>query len=72
MPAKEIFRRMKHVAMSSGSACTSKILEPSHVLQAINVPNNCIQGSIRFGIGKQNSKEEIKDVIQEFKKVLSN
>ena len=50
---------MKGIAASSGSACTSGSVEPSHVLLAMGVPMKLALGSIRFSLGTENSKEEI-------------
>ena len=50
---------MKDVAVSSGSACTSASLEPSHVLTAIGVPAELAHASIRFGVGRWTTEEEI-------------
>ncbi len=50
------------VALSSGSACTSATLEPSHVLKAIGVPDELAHGSIRFGLGRWNTVEEVDTV----------
>ena len=47
------------VAVSSGSACTSASLEPSHVLRAMDVGDELAHSSIRFGIGRFTTKEEI-------------
>ena len=47
------------VAISSGSACTSSIPKPSHVLKAIGLNNNLCNSSIRIGIGRFNTLEEI-------------
>ena len=55
---------MKGVAVSSGSACTSGSLEPSHVLKAMGVEPAIAQGSIRFSLGKDNIEEEIDYVIE--------
>jgi cysteine desulfurase len=47
------------VAMSSGSACTSATLEPSYVLKAIRVPHDRAHCSIRIGLGRFNSDEQV-------------
>lgn len=55
---------MKGVCASSGSACTSGSLDPSHVLLAMGLPHELAHGSLRFSIGEQNTEEEIDYVIQ--------
>jgi cysteine desulfurase len=50
---------LKDVAVSSGSACTSASLRPSHVLKAIGVPDDLAHASIRFGLGRPNTAEEV-------------
>jgi cysteine desulfurase len=47
------------VAISSGSACTSATLEPSHVLSALGVPEELAHSSIRFGLGRFNTAEDV-------------
>ncbi|MFQ5900761.1 MAG: cysteine desulfurase NifS [Thermodesulfobacteriota bacterium] len=54
---------MKGVAASSGSACTSGSLEPSHVLLAMGIPMETAHGSIRFSLGTDNTVEDIDYVI---------
>ena len=51
------------VAASSGSACTSGSLDPSHVLLAMGLPHETAHGSLRISIGEENTKEEIDQVI---------
>ena len=51
--------KLKNVAVSSGSACTSALPTPSHVLKAIGVDDSSIRSTIRIGIGKFNTTKEI-------------
>ena len=54
---------MEGIACSTGSACTSSSLEPSHVLMAIGLPPELAHGSLRFSLGKQNSERDISGVL---------
>ncbi len=54
---------LKDVAVSSGSACTSASLEPSYVLRALGVQEEMAHTSIRFGLGRFNTQEEVDFVI---------
>jgi len=51
------------VAASSGSACTSASLEPSHVLTAMGLPHEVAHGSLRLTLGRENTEEEINYVL---------
>lgn len=55
---------LKGICASSGSACTSGSLDPSHVLLALGLPHEIAHGSLRLSIGKQNTKEEIDYVLE--------
>jgi cysteine desulfurase len=56
---------MRNVAVSSGSACTSANIEPSYVLRALGIGDDLARSSIRFGIGRFNTVEEVEYVIGE-------
>ena len=55
---------------SSGSACTSGSLDPSHVLLAIGRPHEIAHGSLRLTLSEKNTKEEIDKVVDELKKII--
>jgi len=58
------------IAASSGSACTSGSLEPSHVLRAMGVPFTCAHGSIRFSLSRYNTEEEIDFIIEKMPGII--
>lgn len=58
------------ICASSGSACTSGSLEPSHVLRAMGVPFTAIHGSIRFSLSRYNTEAEIDRVIETMPKII--
>jgi len=58
------------ICASSGSACTSGSLEPSHVLRAMNVPFTAIHGSIRLSLSRFNTEDEIDYVIEKFPPII--
>jgi cysteine desulfurase len=55
---------LKDVAVSSGSACTSASMEPSYVLKALGMVNALAHTSIRFGLGRSNTEEEVDYVVE--------
>ena len=59
------------ICASSGSACTSGSLEPSHVLRAMGVPFTAAHGSIRFSLSRYNTEEEIDFVIEKLPPVIN-
>lgn len=60
----------KGICASSGSACTSGSLDPSHVLLAIGLPHEIAHGSLRITLSKDTTKEEIDFVVDELKKII--
>jgi len=57
------------IAASSGSACTSGSLDPSHVLLAMGLNHETAHGSLRLSLGRQNTEEEIEFVLKELPKI---
>ena len=61
---------MAGICGSSGSACTSGSLDPSHVLLAIGLPHEIAHGSLRLTLGEENTKEEMDYVIDQLKRIV--
>ena len=61
---------MAGICASSGSACTSGSLDPSHVLLAIGLPHEIAHGSLRLSLDESNTDEEIDFVIAEVSKAV--
>lgn len=62
---------LKEIALSSGSACTSATLEPSYVLRALGVGSDLAHSSIRFGLGRFNTEEEVDYVAKRIIEVVT-
>ncbi|MBE5813687.1 MAG: cysteine desulfurase NifS [Clostridiales bacterium] len=60
------------IEASSGSACTSGSLDPSHVLLAIGLPHEIAHGSLRLSLGMDNTEEEVETVLNELPKIVQN
>jgi cysteine desulfurase len=60
------------ICASSGSACTSGSLEPSHVLRALNVPFTAVHGSVRFSLSRYNTNADIDRIIEVFPGIVAN
>lgn len=61
---------MKGICASSGSACTSGSLDPSHVLLAIGLPHEKAHGSLRMTLSEENTKEEMDFVVENIKEIV--
>ena len=61
---------MEGICASSGSACTSGSLDPSHVLLAIGLPHEIAHGSLRLTLGEETTREEIDFVVETVKKIV--
>ena len=59
-----------HICVSTGSACSSKSLKPSHVLAALGVSDELIHGTVRFTTGDFTTEEDIDYVVECLKKVV--
>jgi len=60
------------ICASSGSACTSGSLEPSHILRAMHVPFTAIHGSVRFSLSRYNTEEDVHRVVEIFPTIVEN
>lgn len=63
---------MKGICASSGSACTSGSLDPSHVLLAIGLPHEIAHGSLRMTLSEETTKEDLDYVVENLKEIVSN
>ena len=60
------------ICASSGSACTSGSLDPSHVLTAMKVPFTAAHGSVRFSLSRYTTDEEVDRIIEVFPQIVAN
>lgn len=63
---------LEGICASSGSACTSGSLDPSHVLRAMHVPFTAVHGSIRFSMSRETTEEDIDHVLAVMPKIVDN
>ncbi|QHI73746.1 cysteine desulfurase NifS [Aminipila terrae] len=66
-----LYLDMKGIAVSTGSACSSASLVPSHVLSALGIPVEKIHGSLRFTVGEPTTKEDIDYVVEQLVEVVN-
>ncbi len=62
---------LKQIAVSTGSACSSGSLQPSHVILALGVPKEFSHGSLRFTVGQDNTLDDIETVIKDLPPIVS-
>jgi cysteine desulfurase len=68
--ANVLIGRMKDIAVSNGSACSSAVVESSHVLKAMGLTDEDAFASLRFSLGKNNIREDIEKVCSTIKKMI--
>jgi cysteine desulfurase len=68
--SENLIMNLRNIALSTGSACTSASLKPSHVLKAIGLNDEEAKSAVRFGLGRFNTDEEINFVIKEVIKTV--
>lgn len=68
--ASVMIERLKNIAVSTGSACSSSLIEPSHVLKAMGLPDEESYASIRFSLGKLSNNNQINRALDHLKMIL--
>ena len=63
---------MQGICASSGSACSTGSIEPSHVLTAMGIPNNLARGSLRLSFGRENTRGDIQHVTKILPEIITN
>ncbi len=69
--ANVLIGKMRDIAVSNGSACTSAVIEPSHVLKAMGLSDDDAFASLRFSLGKFNTLNEIEIVVEKIKNSIN-
>ncbi|MEP0797677.1 cysteine desulfurase [Trichocoleus sp. DQ-A3] len=73
IPNSAVIARVRsQLAISTGSACSSGVESPSHVLQALNLSSEVIEGALRIGLGKFTTDEEIETAVEILSTAVSN
>lgn len=67
-----LLRKLKHLAVSRGSACTSNLIKPSHVLRAMGLSDELALSSIRISLGRETSDQDIEFAINEIGKAVNS
>jgi len=70
VPGDALFMALDDVAVSSGAACTTATAEPSHVLRALGLNDDLARASIRFGLGRFNTEQEVDYVVSKITDVV--
>jgi cysteine desulfurase len=68
--SESLINKIPQIAVAMGSACTSAVAEPSHVLKAMGLTDEDSYGSVRFSLGKYTTEKEINDVIESVSKAV--
>ncbi len=63
---------MKGIAVSSGSACTSGSVQPSHVLKAIGYDDDTAKSSLRISFGRENKMEDVDYLMEGLKEIMNS